>query len=77
LRGEASAQLFLIGNAAIRNQAKDLTVTECLVRIHGVAKNPAPCIFIHATAYSCQLILQLFAHRSAAQEDATPEKQVM
>jgi len=54
LRGKAAAQLFLVGNLLVGNQAKDLTVPECLVRIH-FRFGFVPSVFcIQAIAYSCQ-----------------------
>jgi hypothetical protein len=35
LRGEAAAQLFLVANPLIANQAEDLTVPECFSSAHG------------------------------------------
>src|SRR6478672_10843380 len=48
LRGEAAAQLFLIGNARAGDQPEDLAVPKCFGGIHGGCNYAAICIFIQA-----------------------------
>src|SRR6266851_2587961 len=38
LRGEAAAQLFLIGDGSVGNEAQDLAVAKCFASIHGTVK---------------------------------------
>jgi len=45
LRRQPAPELFLVGNPPTRHQAEDLTVTKCLVRVHGVSRALRPLYF--------------------------------
>src|SRR5258708_15931656 len=62
LRRQPAPQLFLVSNPPTRHQPEDLTVTKCLVRIHGVSR--ALCSLYFSTYHSIPLSID-FKHLSA------------
>jgi hypothetical protein len=47
LGGEATAQVFLVIDPGIGDEAEDLAVAKCFSRIHRVCNYALTCIFIH------------------------------
>ena len=47
LGGKAAAQIFLVIDPSIGDEAEDLAVAKCFSRIHRVCNYASTCIFIH------------------------------
>jgi hypothetical protein len=77
LRGKAATQLFLVGDALIGDQAEDLSVPKCLVRVH---EHPAQKRRMYFYTLVCILMSTDFAKIPASamgQEHGTPGKRTM
>jgi hypothetical protein len=51
LRGQPPAQFFLIGDAAIGDEPEDLAMTECLMRVHCLARK-LPTVFLYMSLHT-------------------------
>jgi hypothetical protein len=54
LRGEAAAQLFLIGDGSVGDEAQDLAVAKCFAGIHSAVKICTHLYIYTDTARGCQ-----------------------